>query len=174
MGIEECFFPFIQSGARPVAVCLALVSWLGLLARWMSTFSKNRDLLLDADVAAKFLAAVLKHPRVRRVLSEAHFSVDGTLIEARASMKSVRPKDGSDDPPGPGRNGDKDFRGQRRRNETHASTTDPDAKLFRKGNGREARLCFMGHALMENRSSLIVQARLSQGRAPPSGRRPLP
>lgn len=127
-----------------------------------STFSKNRDRLLDADVAAKFLAAVLDHPRVKRLLSDEHFSVDGTLIEAWASMKSFRLKDGSDDPPGPGRNGDKDFHGQRRKNETHASTTDPDAKLFRKGNGREARLCFMGHALMENRSGLIVQARLSQ------------
>ena len=132
-----------------------------------STFSKNRDRLLDADVAAKFLAAVLDHRRVRRLLSDEHFSVDGTLIEAWASMKTFRPKDGSGDPPGPGRNGEKDFRGERRRNETHGSTTDPDAKLFRKGNGREARLCFMGHALMENRSGLIVQARLSQatGRA---------
>jgi transposase len=127
-----------------------------------STFSKNRDRLLDADVAGKFLAAVLDNAKVKRLLSEEHFSVDGTLIEAWASMKSFRPKDGSDDPPGPGRNADKDFHGQRRKNETHASATDPDAKLFRKGHGREAKLCFMGHALMENRSGLIVQARLTQ------------
>jgi transposase len=127
-----------------------------------STFSKNRDRLLDADVAARFLEAVLQHRKVRHLLSDEHFSVDGTLIEAWASMKSFRPKDGSDAPPGPGRNGEKDFRGEQRRNTTHASRTDPDAKLFRKGNGREARLCFMGHALMENRSGLIVQARLTQ------------
>jgi transposase len=127
-----------------------------------STFSKNRDRLLDADVAAKFLDAVLRHPQVKGLLSDEHFSVDGTLIEAWASMKSFRPKDGSDEPPDPGRNGEKDFRGERRRNDTHGSTTDPDAKLFRKGDGREARLCFMGHALMENRNGLIVQARLTQ------------
>jgi transposase len=126
-----------------------------------STFSKNRDRLLDADVAAKFLAAVLAHPRVKRLLSDEHFSVDGTLIEAWASMKSFRPKDGSDEPPAAGRNGEQDFRGQTRKNDTHASTTDPDAKLYRKGNGREAKLCFMGHALMENRSGLIVQASLT-------------
>jgi len=132
-----------------------------------STFSKNRDRLLEADVAAKFLEAVLRHPRVKRFLSDDHFSVDGTLIEAWASMKSFRAKDGSDEPPGPGRNGEQNFRDKPRRNDTHASTTDPDAKLFRKGNGREARLCFMGHVLMENRSGLIVQATLSQanGRA---------
>jgi transposase len=127
-----------------------------------STFSKNRDRLLDADVAGKFLAAVLENAKVKRLLSDEHFSVDGTLIEAWASMKSFRPKNGSDEPPGPGRNGDQDFHGQRRKNQTHASATDPDAKLFRKGHGREAKLCFMGHALMENRSGLIVQATLSQ------------
>jgi IS5 family transposase len=114
-----------------------------------STFSKNRDRLLDADVAAKFLDAVLRHPKVKRLLSDEHFSVDGTLIEAWASMN-------------PGRNGEKDFRGERRKNETHASITDPDAKLFRKGQGREARLCFMGHALMENRNGLVVQAHLTE------------
>ncbi|MEO1282909.1 MAG: IS5 family transposase, partial [Pseudomonadota bacterium] len=127
-----------------------------------STFSKNRDRLLEADVAASFLEAVLRHPRVKRFLSNDHFSVDGTLIEAWASMKSFRARDGSDEPPGPGRNGEQNFRGKPRQNDTHASTTDPDTKLFRKGNGREARLCFMGHVLMENRSGLIVQATLSQ------------
>ncbi len=87
-----------------------------------------------------------------------HFSVDGTLLEAWASLKSFRPKDGSGEPPAPGRNGERDFHGERRRNDTHASTTDPDARLFRKGPGKEARLCFMGHALMENRNGLIVGA----------------
>jgi hypothetical protein len=89
-------------------------------------------------------------------LSSDHFSVDGTLIEAWASMKSFKPKDGADEPPGDGRNPDADFRGERRLNETHASTTDPDARLYRKGGGKEAKLCFMGHALMENRSGLVV------------------
>ena len=122
-----------------------------------STFSKNRDRLLEGDVAAKLLCAVLAQPRVKRLLSTEHFSVDGTLIEAWASMKSFRPKDGSDEPPSEGgRNAETDFRGERRSNATHASTTDPDARLYRKGDGKEAKLCFMGHALMENRSGLLV------------------
>ncbi len=127
-----------------------------------STFSKNRDRLLDGDIAAKFLSAVLAQPRVKRLLSSDHFSVDGTLIEAWASMKSFKPKDGSDDPPPGGRNAEANFRGERRSNETHASTTDPDARLYRKGNGKEAKLCFMGHALMENRSGLVVGACLTR------------
>jgi transposase len=127
-----------------------------------STFSKNRDRLLDADVAAKFLEAVLRHPKVKRFLSNDHFSVDGTLVEAWASLKSFRAKDGSDEPPSAGRNGERDFHGEKRPNDTHASTTDPDAKLFRKGNGQPAKLCFLGHALMENRSGLVVQAHLGQ------------
>lgn len=127
-----------------------------------STFSKNRDRLLDANVAAKFLEAVLRHPKVKRFLSDDHFSVDGTLVEAWASLKSFRAKDGGDEPPAPGRNGERDFHGEKRANDTHESTTDPDAKLFRKGNGQPAKLCFMGHALMENRSGLVVQAHLSQ------------
>jgi hypothetical protein len=92
------------------------------------------------------------------LLSSEHFSVDGTLLEAWASLKSFRPKDGSGEPPDPGRNGERDFHGERRRNDTHVSTTDPEARLFRKGPGKEARLCFMGHALMENRNGLIVGA----------------
>jgi transposase len=124
-----------------------------------STFSKNRDRLLEGDIAAKFLAAVLAQPRVKRLLSSDHFSVDGTLIEAWASMKSFRPKDGSDEPPADsGRNTEVNFRGEKRSNVTHASTTDPDAKLYRKGPGKEAKLCFMGHGLMENRSGLLVGA----------------
>jgi transposase len=123
-----------------------------------STFSKNRDRLLDADVAAKFLAAVLRHPKVKRFLSDDHFSVDGTLIEAWASLKSFRAKDGSDEPPAPGRNGERQFHGEQRKNDTHASTTDPDAKLYRKSYNQAAKLCFIGHALAENRHGLIVQA----------------
>jgi transposase len=123
-----------------------------------STFSKNRDRLLDADVARKFLEAVLRHPKVKRFLSDDHFSVDGTLIEAWASLKSVRAKDGSDEPPSPGRNGERDFQGETRSNDTHASTTDPEAKLYRKGHSQPARLYFMGHALIENGHGLVVQA----------------
>lgn len=128
-----------------------------------STFSKNRDRLLEGDIAAKFLAAVLAQPRVKRLLSSDHFSVDGTLIEAWASMKSVRPKNGSDNPPaeGGGRNQEADFHGQKRTNETHASTTDPQARLYKKGKGKEAKLCFMGHGLMENRHGLLVDACLT-------------
>jgi transposase len=123
-----------------------------------TTFTKNRDRLLAGDVAQQFLAALLEQKQVKRLLSSEHFSVDGTLLEAWASVKSFRPKDGSDDPPGPGRNRERDFHGERRRNDTHASTTDADARLFRKGPGKEARLCFMGHALMENRNGLVVGA----------------
>jgi transposase len=127
-----------------------------------STFSKNRDRLLEGDIAAKFLSAVLAQPRVKRLLSTEHFSVDGTLIEAWASMKSFRPKDGSDEPPSGGRNAEVNFRGEVRSNATHASTTDPDARLYRKSAGKEAKLCFMGHALMENRSGLLVGACLAR------------
>jgi len=128
-----------------------------------STFSKNRERLLEGDMAAKFLAAVLAEPRVKKLLSTDHFSVDGTLIEAWASMKSFRPKDGSDNPPeGGGRNAEANFHGQKRSNETHASTTDPDARLYRKGPGKEAKLSFIGHGLMENRSGLLVDACLTR------------
>lgn len=128
-----------------------------------SSFSKNRDRLLAGEIAAKFLAAVLAQPRVKRLLSSDHFSVDGTLIEAWASMKSFRPKDQSGDqaPPAGGRNAEVDFKGQKRSNETHASITDPEARLYRKGPGMEAKLCFIGHALMENRSALIVDTCLT-------------
>ena len=117
-------------------------------AVWDATvYSKNRDRLIEGEVAARFLAAVLQGRRVKALLSDEHFSVDGTLIDAWASMKSFRPKDGGDDqgPPAAGRNAGRDFRGQKRSNETHASTTDPDARLYRKGNGQSSRLCFMGH-----------------------------
>ncbi|HEU4357318.1 MAG TPA: IS5 family transposase [Xanthobacteraceae bacterium] len=129
-----------------------------------STFSKNRDRLLEGDVAAKFMTTVLDQRRVKRLLSADHFSVDGTLVEAWASMKSFRPKDDAGEPPAPsgGRNREADYHGQTRSNETHASTTDPEARLYRKGPGKEAKLCFMGHALMENRSGLVVDACLTE------------
>jgi transposase len=130
-----------------------------------SSFSTNRERLLEGDIAAKFLAAVLAEPRVKRLLSSDHFSVDGTLIEAWASMKSFKPRDGSGgDPPagGGGRNAEADFHAEKRANETHASTTDPDARLYRKGAGKEAKLCFIGHGLMENRSGLLVDACLTE------------
>lgn len=129
-----------------------------------SVFSKNRDRLLEGDTAAKFLGAILAQPKVKRLLSTDHFSVDGTLIEAWASMKSVKPKDGSGTPPaeGGGRNQEADFHGDRRSNETHASTSDPDARLYKKGKGKEAKLCFMGHGLMENRHGLLVDVCLTE------------
>ena len=129
-----------------------------------STFSKNRDRLLDGEIAAKFLTAILAQPRVKRLLSSEHFSVDGTLIEAWASMKSLKPKEPpkGGDSAGGGRNALADFKGEKRRNETHRSTTDADARLYRKGPGMEAKLCFIGHALMENRSGLIVDTRLTR------------
>jgi transposase len=131
---------------------------------WDATvFCKNRDRLLDGDIACKFMTAVLNLPKVRRLLSSEHFSVDGTLIEAWASMKSFVPKDGSNPPAsGAGRNAERDFHGEKRKNDTHSSTTDPDARLFRKGAGKEAKLCHMGHLMMENRNALIVDARLTE------------
>ena len=126
-------------------------------AVWDPTvFSKNRDRLLSGEVAQRFLAELLALPEVTRLLSSEHFSVDGTLLKAWASFKSFRRKDGGDQPPDPGRNGERDFKGEKRSNETHASTSDPDARLYRKGDGQPAELCFMGHALMENRNGLIV------------------
>ena len=120
----------------------------------VTVFTKNRERLLAGDVAATFLATVLGQPKVKALLSDEHFSVDGTLIEAWASVQSFRPKDGSGEPPGPGRNGERDFHGEKRSNATHASTSDPEARLYRKGNGQPAKLAFMGHALMENRNGL--------------------
>jgi transposase len=131
-----------------------------------SVFSKNRDRLLEAEIAAKFLAAVLTQSEVEQLLSSDHFSVDGTLVEAWASLKSFKPKSGKgmdEDPPASGgRNEEVDFRGEKRSNKSHASTTDPDAMLYRKGPGMEAKLCFIGHALMENRHGLFVETRLTK------------
>ncbi|MCJ2019971.1 IS5 family transposase [Methylobacterium sp. E-065] len=131
-------------------------------AVWHPTvFTHNRDRLMATEVARAFLAGLLALKPVKRLLSSDHFSVDGTLIEAWASMKSFRPKDGSGEPPGPGRNGERDFRQEKRSNESHASTTDPDARLYRKAAGQESRLCYLGHALMENRNGLVVDACLT-------------
>ena len=154
-------------------------------------FTKNRDRLLTTDMSRKVMAAILAHREVAPLLSDDHFSVDGTLIKAWASMKSFQPK-AKDAPPdkGPGdpparstapddqlaqletdpmprpahrnRNAAVDFRGEKRSNATHASTTDPEARLYRKSPGTGAVLCFMGHALMENRHGLIVQGDLTQ------------
>src|SRR5271167_3952656 len=123
-----------------------------------STFSKNRDRLLTHEIAQGFLSALIGRPEVKRLLSAEHFSVDGTLLKAWASMKSFQPRDGSGAPPPPGRNAEADFRKTKRSNETHASTTDLDARLFRKGDGQESRLSYLGHALMENRNGLVVAA----------------
>jgi transposase len=127
-----------------------------------TTFTKNRETLLKHDVARQFFAAVLAEARRERLLSEDHFTVDGTLLEAWASMKSVRPKDDDSQPPAGGKNRDVDYRGEKRRNETHASTTDPEAQLMRKGPGKETKLSYMGHALMENRNGLVVDIMLTQ------------
>jgi transposase len=107
-----------------------------------SVFSKNRDRLLAGEIAAGLLAAVLNLPELQELLSKEHFSVDGTLIQAWASMKSFRRKNGTDQPPGPGRNGTRDFHKEKRSNKTHASTTDADARLARKGAGKEAKLSY--------------------------------
>lgn len=163
---------------------------------WVPTvFTKNRDRLLTTDMSRKVMAAILAHPEVRPLLSDEHFSVDGTLVKAWASMKSFQQKDSAppphdDDPggppppadetsadtdqpiqhtetqpmpetPGQTRNAEVNFRGQKRSNATHASVTDPDARLYKKAPGAAATLCFMGHTLMENRNGLIVQAELT-------------
>lgn len=159
---------------------------------WVPTvFTKNRDRLLTTDMSRKVMAAILAHREVAPLLSDDHFSVDGTLVKAWASMKSFQRKEGDappdDDPGSPprpdtttedepqttetdamphpsrqNRNAEVDFRGEKRSNATHASTTDPDARLYKKSPGTGAMLCFMGHALMENRSGLIVQGDLTQ------------
>jgi transposase len=123
---------------------------------WDATsFTKNRERLQRGDVFQKFMTRLLHHPEVAPLLSDEHFSVDGTLIEAWASQKSFRPKDGS------GGDG-ADFHGQKRKNDTHASTTDPDSRLYRKAAGREAKLCYMGHVIMENRHGLAVGGMVSE------------
>src|SRR5262245_62799152 len=130
---------------------------------WVPTvFTKNRDRLLEADVARKFLCELLSHNEVRALLSDEHFSVDGTQVAAWASMKSFVAKAGSGKPPSSGRNGERDFHGERRSNATHASNTDPEAKLYRKGKGKEAKLSFIGNVLTENRNGFVVAADLRE------------
>ena len=128
-----------------------------------STFTKNRNRLLEAEIADRFFAAVVKQAQLRRYVSSEHFSVDGTLLEAWASHKSFKP---NDDPGGPaapvGRNVEADFHGEKRSNQTHRSTTDPEALLARKSNAAPAKLCYAGHFLMEHRNALIVDAELTQ------------
>jgi transposase len=133
-----------------------------------TTFTQNRERLVGQDIARKFFDQVLSQAREAGLLSSEHFTVDGTFIEAWAGQKSFRRKDGSDDPPGPGRNATADFRGEKRSNETHASTTDPDARLRRKG-GEGAKLVHHGHVLSENRHGLVVAAEVSraEGNAEP-------
>jgi transposase len=135
---------------------------------WDATsFTKNRDRLLEAAVAKEFLAQVVERARGGGLISDEHFTVDGTLLEAWASLKSFRPKDKQDPPPDDPGNPTVDFHGQKRSNETHESKTDPDALLARKGKGKEAKLSYNGNLLVENRNGLIVNAELLQanGRA---------
>jgi transposase len=127
-----------------------------------TTFSKNRQRLLEHDVARQFFAAVLEEARQQQLLSDDHFTVDGTLLEAWASLKSFRPKDDDPEPPAGSRNREVSYKGEKRRNQTHESRTDPEALLARKGPGKEARLSYMGHVLMENRNGLVVDVLLTQ------------
>ena len=126
-----------------------------------TTFSKNRQRLLDHEIADRFFALVVAQAKLRRYVSSEHFSVDGTLLEAWASHKSFKPKDGPPAPPASGRNVEVSFRGERRSNETHESTTDPEARLARKSARTAAKLCYSGHVLVENRNGLLVDAELS-------------
>ncbi len=130
-----------------------------------TTFTKNRDRLLNTEIAEAFFAAVRSQAAAHKLLSAEHFSVDGTLVEAAASLKSLRPieeDEGKEPPSGGGRNPQVDWRGEKRGNATHRSRTDPEARLARKGNGKEARLCYAGHSLTENRNGLIVDCELTE------------
>jgi transposase len=131
---------------------------------WVPTvFTKNRERMMAGQVAKTFFEQILEQARAGRLLSEEHFTVDGTLIEAWAGQKSFRPKGASnEEPPADPGNPTVNFHGEKRTNATHESTTDPEAKLYRKGRGKEAKLCFLGHALMENRNGLVVDTRLTE------------
>ena len=134
-----------------------------------STFMKNRDRLLEGEIAQRFFAEVLAMAKKQGLVSQEHFTVDGTIIEAWASHKSFQPKDSDSGDGGPsnsaggggGRNPDVDYHGQRRKNDTHESKTDPDARLYRKSKGSGAQMCYLGHALMENRHGLVVDVRVT-------------
>jgi transposase len=129
----------------------------------VTVFTKNRDRLLAGEVATAFFEQVLAQAKAQRLLSDEHFTVDGTLIEAWAGQKSFKPKTAAAPMPPPDDPGNPsvDFRGERRRNATHTSTTDPEARLYKKAAGQEAKLCFLGHVLMENRHGLVVNTRLT-------------
>lgn len=126
-----------------------------------TTFSKNRDRLLDGDIADAFFAEVLVAIKAEGLLSDEHFTVDGTLLEAWASQKSFKPRGGDGAPPDDPKNPTVNFHGDTRRNDTHASTTDPDARLYKKAGGREAKLAYLGHLLTENRHGLIVDTAIT-------------
>ncbi len=130
-----------------------------------TTFSKNRDRLLTGEIAEEFFAAVLDVARAKELLSDEHFTVDGTMVEGWASLKSLQPKDeserNSDDKPDDPGNPTVNFHGQKRSNKTHQSTTDADLRLFKKTKGSEAKLAYQGHVLMENRNGLVVNATLT-------------
>ena len=127
-----------------------------------STFSKNRDRLLGAEIADRFFVAVVDQAKLRRYVSSDHFSVDGTLLEAWASHKSFKANDGPPSDPPTGRNSEVDFHGQKRSNATHSSTTDPEARLARKSMATAAKLSYAGHLLIEHRNALIVDADLTE------------
>jgi transposase len=127
-------------------------------AVWVPTvFTKNRDRLLERDIATRFLEQVVAQAKAKKLTSDEHFSADGTLLKAWASQKSFRRKDGNDADKGSG----SDFRGEKRSNKTHQSTTDPDARLYRKGNGQESKMAYLGHVIIENRSGLVVGAQVT-------------
>jgi len=128
----------------------------------VTVFTKNRDRLLDGDVAREFLCEVVKQAQEKKLTSDEHFTVDGTLVEAWASLKSFQRKDGKNPPPDDPGNPTVDFHGEKRSNQTHESTTDPDALLARKGNGKEAKLSYNGNLLVENRNGLIITTELFQ------------
>jgi transposase len=127
-----------------------------------TTFSKNRQRLLSHEIADRFFVAVVKQAQLRRYVSSEHFSVDGTRLEAWASHKSFQPKATSKRKPPKGRNDEVSYHGERRSNETHASRTDPEARLFRKSNATAAKLCYAGHFLMEHRDALLVDIELTE------------
>jgi transposase len=127
-----------------------------------TTFTKNRDRLLDGDIADAFFAEVLAAVKQEGLLSDEHFTVDGTLLEAWASHKSFKPKDTDRTPPDDPKNPTVNFHGQRRRNDTHQSTTDPDARLYKKGTGHEAKLAYLGHLLTENRHGFIIDTAVTE------------
>lgn len=129
-----------------------------------SVFSKNRDRLLNTEIAALFFASIRDQAAKKKLISDEHFTVDGTLLEAWASMKSFQPKGSDKNNPsdtGSGKNPTVNFRGQKRKNDTHQSVTDPEARLYKKAKGQQAKLYYLGHALMENRNGLVVDTRVS-------------